>query len=233
MKIYRNIVLGEPTNETVTQPKSQNLKPKKDLFRPYCLKDPDIKPFKLQCNYKVRFIHNVGHRYFDFTKLFSLHFIMLFSRIFTIYSSPLILVHCKDSHFYPKDTIFPPPSSKKNQFWTNLLLNLLLLNHQLQPLPHLLGHLRLHLLILSSIKVQKFEVCYKELYIWLGLFLFCPHLKVYMYMLLCWLIISCLFKARIQMLACVWLTLDILHSRSGWVNFDNLGFRRWGLNQPC
>ena len=61
VKIYRNIVLGESTNETVTQPKSQNLKPKKDLFRPYCLKDPDIKPFKLQCNYKVRFIHNVEH----------------------------------------------------------------------------------------------------------------------------------------------------------------------------
>ena len=29
-------------------------KPKKDIFRPYCLKDPDIKPFKLPSyNFKV------------------------------------------------------------------------------------------------------------------------------------------------------------------------------------
>ena len=28
-------------------------KPKKDIFRPYCLKDPDIKPFKFPHNYKV------------------------------------------------------------------------------------------------------------------------------------------------------------------------------------
>ena len=31
-------------------------KPKKDIFRPYCLKDPDIKPFKLP-SYNFKVIH--------------------------------------------------------------------------------------------------------------------------------------------------------------------------------
>ena len=33
--------------------KTQNVKAKKDIFRPYCLKDPDIKPFKLPYELKV------------------------------------------------------------------------------------------------------------------------------------------------------------------------------------
>ena len=33
--------------------KTQNVKAKKDIFRPYCLKDPDIKPFKLPYEIKV------------------------------------------------------------------------------------------------------------------------------------------------------------------------------------
>ena len=44
-----DLVRREESKEDIRQV----AKPKKDIFRPYCLKDPDIKPFKLSYNFKV------------------------------------------------------------------------------------------------------------------------------------------------------------------------------------